>query len=137
MNKNTVFVDTGAWFAIADSSDQFHQRAVEHLKKLTEKASRFVTSNLVIHETVLLLARRLSKKAAGQFLDMVYTDEIVTIIQSTESMEQKAHVIFKKYTDQDFSITDCVSFVIMKDARIKEVFTFDKHFKVMKFSVFP
>ena len=39
--------------------------------------------------------------------------------------------------DQDFSIADSVSFVIMKEHGIKEAFTFDKHFKAMKFTVTP
>ena len=37
MTKNTVFVDTGAWFAIADKSDQYHLNATTHLKKLVQE----------------------------------------------------------------------------------------------------
>jgi predicted nucleic acid-binding protein len=33
MNKNAIFIDTGAWFAVADKTDQFHNKAAETLKK--------------------------------------------------------------------------------------------------------
>lgn len=137
MNKNFIFVDTGAWFAIADTSDQLHNKATEHIKKLSESKAVFITSNLVVHETIMLLSRKLSKNAAIRFIDMIYNDENVKIIQSNEILEGKAYQTYKKYSDHDFSVADCVSFVLMKEHALKKAFTFDKHFKIMKFSVEP
>ena len=137
MTKNTVFVDTGVWYAMADKSDQFHKKTITYIKKLISNNVSFITTNLVIHETVMLLSRRLSKKAAITFLDMVYSEDHIEIIENDEIIEQKAYKIFKKFTDQDFSITDCISFVVLKEKRIKKVLTFDKHFKTMKFVVIP
>lgn len=136
MSKNTVFVDTGVWYAMADKSDQYHKKAIEYIKKLVTN-NNFVTTNLVIHETLMLLSRKISKTAAIKFLDMIYSQDNIKIIENEDSIEQKAYRIFKKYTDQDFSITDCLSFVVMKENRIKKAFTFDKHFKTMKFTVIP
>jgi len=136
MSKNTVFVDTGVWYAMADKSDQYHKKAIEYIKKLVTN-NNFVTTNLVIHETLMLLSRKISKTAAIKFLDMIYSQDNIEIIENEDSIEQKAYRIFKKYTDQDFSITDCLSFVVMKENRIKKAFTFDKHFKTMKFTVIP
>ena len=137
MSKNTVFVDTGVWYAMADKSDQYHKKATEYTKKLVTSNINFVTTNLVVHETLMLLSRKTSKAAAIKFLDMIYSQDNIEIIENEDSIEQKAYRIFKKYADQDFSITDCLSFVIMKENRIKKAFTFDKHFKIMKFTVIP
>lgn len=137
MSKNTVFIDTGVWYALADKSDQFHGKSTDYIKRLMQNGVSLVTTNLVIHETVMLLSRKLSKKAAIRFLDMVYLDDTLEIKENDEIIEQKAYKVFKKYHDQDFSITDCVSFTIMKDHHIKKAFTFDRHFKVMKFTVVP
>ena len=137
MNRKSVFVDTGAWFAIADKSDQFHHHAKSHLKKIVENGDGITTSNLVIHETAMLLARRLSKHAAIQFLDLVAKDENVVVLQSDAAIEQDAYEVFRKYDEHDFSIVDCVSFVLMKNFEIKRTFTFDKHFKTMRFSAEP
>ena len=137
MNKKLIFVDTGAWFAIADKSDQLHKKATEHIKKLSENKAVLITSNLVVHETIMLLYRKLSKNAAIRFIDMIYNDENVEILQSNEVLEEKAYKTFKKYSDHNFSVVDCVPFVLMKEHAIKKAFTFDRHFKIMKFSVEP
>jgi hypothetical protein len=135
MNKKTVFIDTGAWFAIADKTDQFHGKATEILHTLVESKIPMVTSNLIVHETVMLLSRKVSKTAAVHFPEKIYADGDIEIIQTDEEIEQKAYKIFKRYTEQDFTIADCCSFVIMKENQIRHAFTFDKHFAVMKFIV--
>ncbi len=135
IRNKIIFIDTGAWFAIADKSDQYHSKATDQLEKCIQKDSTFLTSNLVIHETVMLLARKISKQTAIKFLNTIYSDDKVNVVLNDENLEQKAYAIFKKYTDQDFSITDCVSFAIMKENRIKEAFTFDKHFSIMGFKM--
>jgi len=44
---------------------------------------------------------------------------------------------FQKYADQKVSFTDCISFAMMKRLQIKQVFTFDYHFSLAGFDVFP
>jgi predicted nucleic acid-binding protein len=135
--NNKVFIDTGAWYAVADKADQFHSVAVKHLQYLFSNRSSLITTNLIIHETTMLMSRKLSKKSAIQFLDTIYNDESVTVLQNNEILEGRAYKIFKKFSDQDFSITDCVSFIVSKDLLVKRVFSFDNHFKVMKFEMEP
>jgi uncharacterized protein len=132
-----IFVDTGAWFAIADKNDQFHRKASDLIKRIVGNRDNLITSNLVIQETAMLLSRKLSKEAAFRFLQTVYNDDDVEIIHCNEAMEKEAYGIFHHFAEQDFSIVDCVSFVLMKELKIKHVFTFDKHFKTMRFLVEP
>jgi predicted nucleic acid-binding protein len=47
-NKN-VFVDTGAWYALADYSDQYHEKAADHIKRLAHDGITITTTNLIIH----------------------------------------------------------------------------------------
>jgi uncharacterized protein len=136
MNKK-IFVDTGAWFAIADKHDQFHRKASEYIKRLIENSSSLITSNLVVHETAMLLSRKISKETASHFLQTIYNDNDVEVIHCNEAVEKEAYKIFHHYSEQDFSITDCSSFVLMKELEIKSAFTFDKHFKTMHFTVVP
>jgi predicted nucleic acid-binding protein len=48
---------------------------------------------------------------------------------TSPSIEDAAFTIFKRYTDKDFSFTDCTSFSIMKSLKLKSAFAFDKHFE--------
>lgn len=54
-------------------------------------------------------------------------------MQVSREIEEKAWDIFERYDDKDFSFTDCVSFVVMREMGIKETFAFDEHFNQMGF----
>ena len=133
MTKKTVFFDTGAWFAMSDGSDQYHANAIAHVNEGNE----IKTTNLVVHETFMLISRKLSRKAAIVFLSEIYSDQTVEVFHSDEALEQEAFQTIRSYPDQDFSVADCVSFALMKRKGIRRAFTFDKHFKTMRFSVEP
>jgi uncharacterized protein len=55
------------------------------------------------------------------------------IIEVDSDIKLKALDLFKKFKDKNFSFTDCVSFTIMNEYNIVDVFTFDKHFIQMGF----
>ena len=46
-----VFVDTGAWLAIADRGDKYHEAALGEFRRLAAERATLVTTNLVIAET--------------------------------------------------------------------------------------
>jgi predicted nucleic acid-binding protein len=41
---------------------------------------------------------------------------------------KKALDLYVKYIDKDWGMTDCVSFVLMRENELKVAFTADKHF---------
>lgn len=137
MNRRVVFVDTGAWFAIIDRSDHCHRQAIGHLRAIADSGDSLATSNLVVQETAMLLSRKLSRKTAVSFLDQVCNDERVRIFHADERIEQEAYRLFRKYLDHDFSVVDCVSFVLMKANGIRRAFAFDRHFRTMHYIVEP
>jgi len=48
-----------------------------------------------------------------------------------------ARSVFFRHRDEDYSFTDCTSFVVMRDLRLKEALTTDRHFRQMGFHVVP
>ena len=55
----------------------------------------------------------------------------------TPKLFNKAREVFRKYNkDKVWSFTDCTSYVVMKELKIKTVFTFDKNFEEMGFGLF-
>jgi hypothetical protein len=64
-------------------------------------------------------------------------DGLLIIIPVGESHESAAGQIFDHYSDQDFSFTHCTSFAVMRELGINEVFTGDRHFSTMGFTLFP
>ena len=59
--SNPVFIDTSAWFAGIVINDQFNNRAMQGYRRMAKEHARFYTSNLVIHETIMLLDRKVSE----------------------------------------------------------------------------
>jgi uncharacterized protein len=49
----------------------------------------------------------------------------------------KARNLFFRYHDKDFSFTDCTSFVVMRDLKLREALTTDHHFAQAGFTVLP
>jgi len=133
MEKKTVFIDTGAWFALADRSDQYHQQAVEIYPDLLKRYHHLSTTNLVIAETYILVRRALGYQPAITFLENISASPRVEKIFSDRVLEEKAEGILRKYQDQDFSYTDAVSFAVMRQYKIEKAFSFDEHFIIAGF----
>ena len=137
MDTQTIFVDTGAWYALADRSDQYHDRAVRIYPELLRSYQHLVTTNLVIAETYILMRRGLGHQAAVTFLDRLSASSRVRKLYSDESLEENAVDILRQYQDQAFSYTDAVSFSVMRQHGIAQSFSFDQHFKTAGFILVP
>jgi predicted nucleic acid-binding protein len=137
MEKNTLFVDTGAWFALADKSDQYHIKAVKIYPELLSSYNNLKTTNLVIAETYTLIRRALGHQAAITFLENIAASPRVIKVCSDNILEEKAEKMLRKYQDQNFSYTDAVSFAVMKQYVIQKAFSFDQHFVTAGFTKIP
>jgi hypothetical protein len=93
--------------------------------------------NFVIAETYIIILNELGHKLAIDFLEKLKASPRILKIYSNEDIEAEAEPILVKYSDQDFSYTDAVSFVIMKRQKIRKAFSFDKHFVIEGFVNIP
>lgn len=132
-----IFVDTGAWVGLADRSDDLHAPAKTAYGCLLQPGNRLVTTNLVIAESYTLIRRRVGHQAAMRFLQSLQTSPRLEKVFSDPALEREAEVILRRYTDQDFSYTDAVSFAVMQEKSIAEVFGFDGHFRTTGFVLLP
>ena len=66
-----IFVDTGAWIAVTDASDQYHRQAVEMYSLLKKQRKRFVTTDYVIDEAVTRLMYDAGHPSALRYLDLL------------------------------------------------------------------
>ena len=137
MQKKTLFVDTGAWFALADTSDQYHKKAVAVYPGFFKDNRLLKTTNLVLAETYTLIRRALGHGPAMQFLQNMAASPRISKIYADQALEAKAEAILNKYEDQDFSYTDAVSFAAMKRYGIQLAFAFDRHFITAGFTIVP
>ena len=137
MMPESIFIDTGAWYALADRDDGHHKDAVLIYPDLLKTHRVLVTSNYVVAEAYILILNEIGHPAAVGFLEKINASPRIAKVYSTEDIEKDAEETLKKYTDQDFSYADSVSFTIMKRRKIRKAFSFDKHFHTMGFITLP
>jgi predicted nucleic acid-binding protein len=123
---SSLFVDSGAFYALADEDDAWHQ-AAEACYKNAYKEHRFLTSSYVFVESWTLIHHRLGRTAVHRFWETIRED-VVVVEEVTQADLDKAWHIFNRYSDYDLSLVDCTSFAMMECLEIARVFTFDRHF---------
>ncbi len=128
-----IFADTSYWIALFDRKDQNHKRSVklsEHLK-----TSRIIVSDFIIFETITFLNTSVKNHSlALLFLDFIYEQENIEVLEIGTALKEKSLQIFKDYDDKYFSFTDCSSFALMVSLNIKNAVSFDEHFSQIGFN---
>lgn len=120
------FVDTFALLAMLNPADTRHREAM----------SWFDTSRrpLVVTEWVLTeladgLSAARTRAAAVTVERRPRADPRVTIVASSADLFRRGFELYARRPDKDWSLTDCISFVVMQDLGISEALTGDHHFE--------
>ena len=124
-----IFVDTGAWFAVAVQNDPDHVAAMRWLARNREP---LVTTDYVLAETATLIRMR-DKTARGHRLAVriatsILREEAAILQDVTRQDLQQALNVFRDYTEHLFSFVDCTSFAVMERLGMTHAFAFDRHF---------
>jgi predicted nucleic acid-binding protein len=131
----SVFVDSFAWIAAINKSDNYHVVCLKTVADLLNKQVKLFTTNYVLIETINALSKADFRKAAIEFVDKLEKSPSVEIITITEETYRSAWGLYRQRTDKDWGITDCTSFEVMKMLNVKKAFTNDKHFEQAGFSL--
>lgn len=135
-----LFIDTGAWIAINNKKDYLHQHDLNANKDFLNQGYFYFTSDYVLDETYTFLRFDAGYKKAVAFRHEIKYLTSMRKIQPVHinlSILSKAWDIFEKYSDKDFSFTDCTSFAIMEMLGINVAFSFDRHFEQYGFIRLP
>lgn len=132
-----VFVDAAAWIALSVERDQWHQAARGAYRELVQATERFVTTNLVIAESYVMIRSGAGHEFGMRFLRSLRTSPRVQIVRPDFDIELDAEGILGQFSDQAFSYADAVSFSVMRSLQLTDAFTFDRHFTVAGFQVIP
>jgi len=128
-----VFVDSGAWIALALSRDPLHAQAREQWDLLRAAGARLHTSVPVVVETFTFLDRNANRDVALAWKDSVARPGTLNILPCDLRDLQRSWEYFRRADLHKLSAVDATSFAIMKRARIRLAYTFDHHFAVVGF----
>jgi len=132
-----LFVDTGGWVACIDQGDPRYAGATQARDAWLEQGGVLVTTDYVIDETLTLLRKRFGLTVAQAWWERVEGSPRLRWEWVGMARAEKARDLFFRFRDKDYSFTDCTSFVVMKELKLKQALTADRHFTQMGFQVVP
>jgi predicted nucleic acid-binding protein len=124
----TAFVDSSVWYASVFAKDRNNARA----KAILGMKEALVTTDVIVVETWLLLARRFHYAAAERFWERIRRG-IADIERVLQTDYDAAWQIGTAFADQEFSIVDRTSFAVMERMGITRAASFDHHFAVYRY----
>jgi len=130
-----TFIDTAGLFAVRDRDDADHLAAQETWGRLFLSDRELVTTSYVILETCALMQRRLGLESVRLLHEKIYPRLHVEWVDA--HIHEIAVTVLLSAGRRHLSLVDCVSFQVMRQLGINEVFTFDEHFREQGFDVIP
>lgn len=123
-----VFADTGYWVAMISSDDFLRDVADQVASELN--ACQVVTSEMVLVEVLNFFARSgdRARGAAVEAIRRLDKDSDVMIIPQTSAQFAKAVDRYGSRLDQNWSLVDCSSFVLMEERGIRDALAYDIDF---------
>ena len=131
------FLDTGFFIALESADDQHHPAAIAAWREIRKRRVTFVTTSYVFDEVVTFFNNRGHHAKAVEIGEALLASRIATLVHVDEPVFAEAWREFAHRADKRYSLTDCVSFVVMKRLRIKAALAFDKHFIQAGFERLP
>lgn len=128
-----VFVDTGAWIALALTRDPLHSRASETWARLASTGAKLHTSASIVVETFTFLDRNTERKVALAWKDSLEVVPRLRVLPCTSRDLEHAWTFFERPDFHKLSAVDALSFVLMAQRRIRVAFAFDGHFATAGF----
>lgn len=128
-----VFVDSGAWIALALTRDPLHSRAREQWDMLRGAGAKLHTSIPVVIETFTFLDRNASRDVALSWKQAIDKFGNIRILPCELRDLEQSWDYFRRADLHKLSAVDATSFAIMKRARIRLAYAFDHHFAAVGF----
>ena len=131
-----ALVDTSALLALASGRDQWHARAVDTARSHEAAGGRYVGTVAVLAEFHARMRYIRGPAPAREAVGRLLADSMHEWLAVTPEVVHHAHSGWLlKYPDQNFSLTDAISFETMRRARVTHAFAFDRHFEAAGFKL--
>jgi predicted nucleic acid-binding protein len=124
-----LFADTGYWIALLNERDSLHIQARELSARLSDSTT--VTTEMVLTELLNHTSRegsRARRLAADTVLGLIAHPKVEVVPQTSDQF-QAALERYLRRLDQNWSLVDCASFIVMETHQIQEALAFDRHFE--------
>ena len=125
----TVFADTFYWVALTNERDLSHRLALDLTRSLAP--IQIVTTEPVLIEYLNFFAERgpLLRARAAANVQAMAGRQSVRVVPHTRSSFESGLALYQSRLDKGYSLTDCISMATMREQRVEEALTNDRHFE--------
>jgi hypothetical protein len=124
---NVFFADTFFFIALLSPRDSAHRRVAEFAARTTRM--HLVTTTWVFTELADGLSKSVDRCWFRQLLDNFESNPNHEIVWPDESLFRRGVELYDARPDKQWSLTDCISFVVMQERGITDALTGDHHFE--------
>lgn len=121
-----VFADAFFFIALLNPSDAHHADAVRQAEGLV---TSILTTHWVLTEVADALCVPSYRVEVARFLRELADDPGTEIVPADPLLFGRGLDLYAQRPDKGWSLTDCISFVVMSDRQLTDALTGDRHFE--------
>ncbi|MFN2456070.1 MAG: type II toxin-antitoxin system VapC family toxin [Pyrinomonadaceae bacterium] len=125
----TVFVDTAAWLALLNTRDALHAPALRVMAGLQRQNALLTTTEFILIELANALSAPAFRVQAAAFIEGLQTLTYARIVPASAMLFADGMNLYRERPDKQWSLIDCTSFIVMREANITDAFSSDHHFE--------
>jgi hypothetical protein len=127
-----VFADTCFYVAFLSRRDQRHRAAREWA---SQQRTRILTTEFVLLEVANSCKSPNDRERFAAFARALETNPLTTVVSCQPTWFHRGLERFSSRLDKEWSLTDCISFVVMEDHGLTDALTNDHHFEQAGFTI--
>ncbi len=132
-----IFLDASYLIALLHERDQNHVASIGLIDQLEADQTPLMTTEFCLVELVDFLSSKNLPEAGREIVEHLKSNDFLTVVQCSSSLFQRGLIFHAKHRDKSWGVTDCTSFIVMREERVREAATFDAHFSQAGFRVLP
>jgi uncharacterized protein len=127
-----LFADTFFFLALMNKRDASHSKTVQLVDTIP---GPIVTTQWVLVEVADAFCEPRDRELFAQVLQLIESDERIQVISANKELFERGTELYLARKDKSWSLTDCISFVVMDRRNIREALTAGHHFSQAGFTL--
>ena len=120
-----VFADTWFYLALIDERDAHHERVAGYAEA---HELEIVTTRWILAEVANAFCKLSTRPQVVALLELLDRDSATRVLAHSDELFERGQLLYEQRPDKEWSLTDCISFVVMEREEIREALTNDHHF---------
>ena len=127
-----AFADTFFFIALLNVRDSYHHEALRFSR---DWDGQLITARWVLAEIGNALSGLTARRSFATFLEGLRAQTQITVLEDSDKLFNSGVTLFAMRPDKEWSVTDCVSFEVMRTLGLDEAVTGDRHFEQAGFKM--